>query len=615
MTARLPLQPGLDAAACDADADYIGVRVIDTLLREDVRECASRGELHHGDALPATIAATTAASGFAADQRWLHVGHFGGARLWIPVSPTRYMQEWRLTRLPVLREDAQGVTALHDIGAILAAFAEGLPTDAARLFIAYADECRTACEHRGAAQGERARWFAQPGSADGHAQPAWHLRMQHYDRLAAFLDHPYYPSARAKLGFAVGDLAAYAPEFQPAFELNWLAVPRDRYHPSGDALPPCWPEFADVGLPPTLAPSLAETHVLVPVHPFVWQHHLDDFLADAGLTGQVVRAPRTHLRVAPTLSVRSLIVLDAPEWHVKLPLTIRTLGAKNIRTIKPSTIGDGHRIQTLLADITERETAVRGQVLFTDEANGAHVDQRPFLGFILRRYPVQALGDATAVSVAGLMADTADGRCVAQELADRYHGGDLDAWFDAYLKLTLRLHLTLWLRYGIGLESNQQNTMVVYGDDGLRLLLKDNDAARIDRGQLTRRWPELARRLDGLEDSRIVVSEALPLAQMFTTITLQLNIAALVEGMSQRLGTDPAAGYARVRRHTEAVLADLDGAGEDTAFARQVLLGDDRLYLKYLLIAASLVEKAQTGAADVNKFYGKRAPNFLQVDA
>lgn len=154
--------------------------------------------------------------------------------------------------------------------------------------------------------------------------------------------------------------------------------------------------------------------------------------------------------------------------------------------------------------------------------------------------------------------------------------------------------------------------MLVYGEDGLRLLLKDNDAARIDRSQLARRWPALAGRLDGLEDPRIDAPDALPLAQMFTTITLQLNIAALVEGLAQHRGTDPAAGYARVRSRIETILAELAEAGEDTAFARQILLEDDRLYLKYLLTAASLVEKAQTGATDVNKFYGKRAANFLQ---
>jgi siderophore synthetase component len=604
VTARLPAQSDSASASNDPDATYICMRVVDTLLREDVRECTSRGELicnevRHGGA----------AAGFPADQHWLRVSHLNQAALWIPVTPTRYMQDWRLSRLPVLRESTDGFAALHDIEAILGALASDLPAEAARLFSAYADECQAAREHRRTALAERARWFSLPESANGHVLPAWHRRMQHYERLAAFFDHPYYPTARAKLGFAVSDLAHYAPEFQPAFELNWLAVPRDRYHPSGDALPPRWPDFVDVGL----ACSLARTHALVPVHPFVWRHHLDDFLREAGLAGEVFRAPHPYLRVAPTLSVRSLILLDAPEWHVKLPLTIRTLGAKNIRTIKPSTIGDGHRIQTLLGDIAAREPAIRGQVLFTDEGNGAHVDQRPFLGFILRCYPASALANATVVPVAGLLAETADGKLAAEELAERFHGGDLDAWFDAYLALTLRLHLTLWLRYGIALESNQQNSMLVYGDDGLRLLLKDNDAARIHRDHLARRWPDLAGRLDGLEDERIAVSEALPLAQMFTTITLQLNIATLVEGIAQRRRSDPAAGYARVRSRIEAVLGELADAGEDAAFARRILLDDDRLFLKQLLSAASLVEKAQTGAMDVNKFYGKRAPNFLKV--
>lgn len=606
MTARLPNQAGMPAAAPDSDASYICVRVIDTLLREDVRACASRSELHGADAVPAATA-----HGFDACQQWLRVAHLGAGTLWIPVTPTRYMQEWRLTRLPLLREDAGATSPLHDIDTILAAFAGDLPAADARLFTAYGDECRAAVEHRRVSMAERARWFAQPDSADGHALPAWDQRMLHYDRVAGFLDHPYYPTARAKLGFAANDLAHYAPEFQPGFALNWLAVPRERHHPSGDSLPPIWPDFADVGLDP----ALGRSHALLPVHPFVWQHHLDGFLAEAGLDGQVIRAPGAYLRVSPTLSVRSLSLLDAPAWHVKLPLTIRTLGARNIRTIKPSTIGDGHRIQSLLGDIVRREPDLNDQVLLTDEANGAHVDQRPFLGYILRRYPEAQLGNTTVVSVAGLMAETAGGMCVAEELAGRYHGGDLDAWFDAYLALTLKLHLTLWLRYGIALESNQQNSMLVYGDEGLRLLLKDNDAARIDRGSLARRWPVLAARLDDLEDQRIGVAEALPLAQMFVTITLQLNIAALVEGLAQRRGTDSAAGYARVRRHVEAVLADLAAAGEDTGFARQVLLDDDRLHLKYLLTAASLVEKAQTGATDVNKFYGKRAPNYLRVVA
>jgi hypothetical protein len=43
-----------------------------------------------------------------------------------------------------------------------------------------------------------------------------------------------------------------------------------------------------------------------------------------------------------------------------------------------------------------------------------------------------------------------------------------------------------------------------------------------------------------------------------------------------------------------------------------VLLENARLPLKYLLRAASLESKASTGAADINKFYGETAPNFLR---
>ena len=42
-----------------------------------------------------------------------------------------------------------------------------------------------------------------------------------------------------------------------------------------------------------------------------------------------------------------------------------------------------------------------------------------------------------------------------------------------------------------------------------------------------------------------------------------------------------------------------------------MLLEDRQLYTKYLLRAGSLESKSRTGAADINKFYGKLAPNFL----
>ena len=600
-------------ACTDAEhAKYICHRVVDTLLREDVRACVSRSAPLPSPALPVGLGKYTALN-----RTWLKVAHFGGGCLWIPVTQSTFMQDWRGAGLPLLWQEGGQVKELYAAEDIIACFARGLPPAAALAFNAFAGECKVAAEHRHVGETERERWFAEfralHGAATGAQLPDWHARLLHYDRLGAFLDHPFYPTARAKLGFDADALAAYGPEFQRNFLLRWLAVPRALYHPSsgdGLGLPPLWPSFEAVGLPA----ALTDTHALVPVHPFVWAHQLDDFLGEAGLR-EVVRAPRACLAVAPTLSVRTVVLLDAPEWHLKLPLTIRTLGAKNIRTIKPSTIHDGHCIQTLLADIAVREPSIAGRLLLTREDCGGHVDNRMFLAYILRRYPVDALRESTLIPVAALLAQTPAGNTVVEEAAAQFYGGDLETFFNDYLDLTLRLHLLLWLRYGIALESNQQNSVVVLSREAprLRLLLKDNDAARIHLDYLARRWPDLVSHVAELQDRRIIVADSLPLAQMFTTITLQLNIAVLVEGFAEILGVAAAELYSRIRLRIEAVLAELAADGEDIALARRLLLEDDRLYIKYLLIAATLAEKTETGATDVNKFYGRSAPNFLRA--
>lgn len=601
----IPIAPAAELVR-EQHAQYICHRVLDAFLREDVRGCVSQGALLANDALPAQFASHAGLAG-----TWLKVAHFGGACLWIPVIESNFMQDWCCAGLPALLQDANQVREVHAVEEIIACFAHGLPAAAAALFHAFAEECKVAELHRAVSERERERWFADARTVHGGCAH-WHGALLHYDRLGAFLDHPLYPTARAKLGFDADALGAYGPEFQRTFQLRWLAVPRSLYHPSranDQGWPSLWPSFSDVGLPA----ALAQTRALVPVHPFVWRHHLDAFLDEGGLRERVIHAPKPWLTVAPTLSVRTVVLLDAPEWHLKLPLTIRTLGAKNIRTIKPSTIEDGHSIQTLLGAIAQREPSIGARLLLTDEERGAHVDKRMFLGYILRRYPAAALQDSVLIPVASLTAPGPNGKLVAEEVAEQFYGADIAAFFDDYLDLTLRLHLLLWLRYGIALESNQQNSVVVVSrsEPRLRLLLKDNDAARIHLDHLRERWPDLASHLARLKDERIAVADPLPLAQMFTTITLQLNVAVLVERFAPVLGQPPATLYAKVRQRIETLLAELAADGEDVELARRVLLEDERLYIKYLLIAATLTEKTETGATDVNKFYGRSAPNFL----
>ncbi|GGO84106.1 hypothetical protein GCM10011348_29580 [Marinobacterium nitratireducens] len=583
----------------EAARRYILGRVLDTLLREDVQQLVSLGAKQ--ETLPA--GAPVAES----DGPWWRACLAAG-ELWLPVRPAAFMQRWRSREGPVLARSRDGDDwhCLDDSGALIGWLGQELEPDERELYRAFAAECEDAeRQHRACRQAQQ-EYF----ECCREAPPAlnrWEQRFLHYDRLAAYLDHPYYPTARAKNGFGVEDLARYAPEFGPRFRLRWLAVPQSLLRGTEAGAPEWWPQFEQVGLDP----ALAADHALLPVHPFLWGDPLDAMLHDAGLEEQVVAAPDSCVEVMPTLSVRSLLLVQHPETHIKLPLTIRTLGSRNIRTVKPSTIGDGNRVQRLLGAIAEQEPLLRGRLLLTDERRGAHVDGHSFLGYILRRYP-QAVERGTLVSVAGLLAETPSGGYLFEELGQRFYRGDVLALLEDYLTLTFEVHVTLWLRYGIALESNQQNSMLLFDEagGGLRLLLKDNDAPRIDREQLERRWPLLYRCVEELEDARIWSRERLALGQMFGTITLQLNVAPLIEGLAARGYGERRELYGRVVRVLERSLAALDG--EDGRELRELLLEAELLDAKYLLTAGTLQSKARSGAADINKHYGRSAPNFLR---
>ena len=584
---------------------YLTQRLVDALIREDVAGCQSDSQAVGVDSVPGSPGAPAT---------WLRWTLAQGI-LWLPVNPATFMQRWQWSGDPLIWQSvdqAGSVSEVNHYEQVLACLTADEHDDSGGQLEVYADECRTAESHASFCHEERSRWFDEIR----HQGQSWKdfprlsERLLHFDRLAAFLDHPFYPSARAKSGFDKAALAAYAPEFAPRFRLRWLAVPGPDVTAVGE-LPGCWPDFSEVGLDN----RLADSHYLLPVHPHLWDTALSDYLSNTEIGASVIRAPTPALWVQPTLSVRTLQLDAAPEVHVKVPLTIRTLGNRNIRTVKPSTLYDGHTVQQILQEISGKDPVLKGTFAVADESSGLHVGDLPWLGCIVRRF--YGLSDQQQiVPVASLLADNPDGRCVAQMMADEFNNGDLTQWVRQYAALTLKVHLRLWLVYGIALESNQQNSMVLLTPGRpMQLLFKDNDAPRLWPDRLCRQMPSMGSAVGQLRDQRILVDDETPLAQMFTTIILQLNLAVILEGLAARDLGSRTHWYQVLREETVSVLDQLDDQGVDTQPARKVLLEDSQLYTKYLLRAGSLESKSRTGAADINKFYGKLAPNFLRKES
>ncbi|NIK09691.1 siderophore synthetase component [Xanthomonas arboricola] len=575
-----------------ADQRYIATRIIDACLREDLRGIASRGSAATPEA--SVLAAWTDPSPV---EGWWRIAHLPAGTVWLPIHRQGYLQDIGACGDSWIVQGADGTHVERGAQAWLQRISAQLDVETQQLHRAYAEEAECAAAHLGLA---RQAFDAQAPAllnALQHADAA--ERAYRCDQLASYRDHPFYPTARAKAGLEASELRDYAPEFAPSFALRWLAIPRAQVSCTGAAPAELWPDFATLGLPP----ELADTHVALPVHPLVWARlEQDGFALPAGS----LRAPQAWLQVRPSLSVRTLVPLQHPQLHLKLPIPMRTLGALNLRLIKPSTLYDGHWLERALRRIDALDPALRGRCVFVDESQGGHVGDTRHLAFLLRRYP--PLDDATLVPVAALCALLPDGRPMAIHLAERFAQGDVLGWWREYTALMLAVHLRLWLRYGIALEANQQNSVLVYADgQATRLLMKDNDAARIALPQLRAQLPDLDA-LGPLHDARIAVDEPHALARMFCTIVLQLDLQAVLEGLAEWQPALRAPLYAQLQTQFAATLAQLDRDGIDTGPARR-LLAAPRLPVKYLLSAGSLLSKQLTGASDINKFYGDSAPN------
>jgi len=581
----------------DGDSAYIAWRIIDCCLREDVR-----GIMHRSSEAAPPIAARQAWPETAFPERWWRIPHLPGGVLWLPVKASDYMQSLRAIGDGWLRETARGLVYERGADAWLALLSDGLDEETCRLHLEYAAEARCAAEHRTLSrQAYQERTDALANTLDA---ATWGERALRCDQVASYRDHPFYPTARAKSGFGEDDMRAYAPEFDPSFQLRWLAVPREALQLTTEQ-PSFWPGMNDVGLDETLA----TTHALLPVHPLTWPrlHDGDDFPLPPGTQ----RAPLAWLAVRPTLSVRTVMPVKHPGLHIKLPLLMRTLGALNLRLIKPSTIYDGHWFSQALTAVAENDDALCSRYVHVDEAHGGHVDEAKHLAYLVRGYP--SLPDSTLVPAAALSSVMPDGRPFAAHLADRFHHGDLLAWWQAYADLLGSVHLRLWLDYGVALEANQQNTVVIYAPgQAPRLLMKDNDSARVLLPRLRERLPRIDT-LGALRDPRIPVEDDAALARMFCTIILQLDLLAVLEGIAEWQPSSRQPMYALLRQILRATLDQLAREGIDTQPAER-LLQAPWLPVKYLLSSGSLLSKRITGATDINKFYGDSGPNFMLLD-
>lgn len=366
-----------------------------------------------------------------------------------------------------------------------------------------------------------------------------------YETMAAFADHPGYPTARARTGMPEGEVAAFAPEFGEAFELRWAAVPGRLLEPGSAAGLPGDVMAALTGGEPV--GELRDGEVLFPVHPLAV-----DAVREAG--ARVLDGGRGLVRT--TASMRAVEV--GPGTQLVLPLPVTELGVRDSLGMGPGRLEGAARAEGLLREPADPGVVVAGE---QEYARAGH-DQ---LAWMVRRLPDGVVVPVTALTLAGacrvagapdapgwtvaapgagadvpgrdttapgvpgrdVKALSVPGREVAApggpEVAGagvpRLHGvladhGGVEGVLASYLRILLRWSVRLLVEHGIVPPVRWHDVAVVLGDGTVRVLVRGHDAVLAPAGT------------DGLPE-RMVTDDPHAPADAFVTGVLHLGAAAV----------------------------------------------------------------------------------------
>lgn len=246
----------------------------------------------------------------------------------------------------------------------------------------------------------------------------------------------------------------------------------------------------------------------------------------------------------------------------------------------------GPRISAVLQDLIARDAALSSALRILPEEVGMYyasadpeeLAQARHLAALLRCNPSRVCaGDDIVVPATALTADSPiTGAPLFCELSGT--GNDqaaVGAHFAQYVEAFLRPLLILYLRYGIGLEAHQQNTLALYHRTGglQGFIFRDFGGIRIHEPSLRRAGVEMEIHPDRLT----VVDEREVVRRKLISRALLRHLGFLVSRLCQHLQTSEAPFWSDVSDVVQTLLDELRGDVPAATWRqeRSALLDDD----------------------------------------
>jgi siderophore synthetase component len=323
-----------------------------------------------------------------------------------------------------------------------------------------------------------------------------------FTQIGSFSGHRTHPCAKTRLlqqpdlptrirPLTQEDHQAYAPECAPDVALALLAVRRDRLTVSlSESCRGGYEAFFTSAFPDALGRwrelltatkgDAADRYAPVPIHPLQAEIIRSHF-ADPIAAGDIVFLPGAAIIQRPTISFRTLMPVRRPsEPQIKTSLTMQMTSV--LRTLAPARAYNAPVFSDLLLRLTADDAAMGQWLRPLAEPVAVYwgTDARPQSEDYRSGYHLAALFKANpstlqrpreiAIPLNTLLSPSpASGeRLIVEMMRDagiRTSAEALD-YFRAYAGIVLGVDIGMLARYGISLETHQQNTDLIFDHSG-----------------------------------------------------------------------------------------------------------------------------------------------------
>ncbi|QUM81790.1 hypothetical protein HWV03_16615 [Moritella sp. 36] len=308
--------------------------------------------------------------------------------------------------------------------------------------------------------------------------------------------HPIHPGVKCKQDLTAQQVLTMSPEFQANVAVRLAAVKiglfsiegyqQSQYQEWFAEQYPEWQQRWKIAL--TTQGFDANDYIPVPVHPFQADSFLPEVFADLIVKQDLLLLDSgPQINCGPTMSFRTLVPENSESYpHIKLPIAMRLTSAERVLSNRSCHMGP--RVSQFLETIAEKYPEIGCKLRVMRETPGLHYagdkyreeKYGKYFSVLFRQNPREKLIDnEVAVPVATLMADTPSSDSLFAEIAQS-NQLSIASVLETYLDVLLTPVLQVYLRFGISLEAHQQNSMMIFNDNGLpqSLLLRDFGAFR-----------------------------------------------------------------------------------------------------------------------------------------